>query len=75
MKKANCKKALSTEVNEDILGPYQGSHSDETNRNFGQTRAGIGNFEQTGKVRENYTKYWKTGNFIQMLFVILVIFK
>ena len=53
MKKANCKKALSTEVNEEILGPYQGSHSDETNRNFGQTRAGTGNFEQTGKVREN----------------------
>ena len=42
----------------------QGSHSDWKNlekweRHF-PVREKSGNFEQTGKVRENHTKYWKT---------------
>ena len=39
-----------------------------------------GNFEQTGKVRENHTKYWKTQGiwdkyYLIFLYIILVIFK
>ena len=35
-----------------------------------------GNFEQTGKVRENHTKYWKTEiNCDKYYLIFLVIFK
>ena len=35
-----------------------------------------GNFEQTGKVRENHTKYWKTQGIGDKYYLIfLVIFK
>ena len=38
----------------------------------------LGNFEQTGKVRENHTKYWKTQRISDkyyLLFFTVVIFK
>ena len=35
-----------------------------------------GNFEQTGKVRENHTKYWKNGKISDKYYLMfLVIFK
>ena len=36
----------------------QGSHSGKMGRHF-PVREKSGNFEQTGTVRENHTKYWK----------------
>ena len=59
MKKANCKKALSTEVNEEILGPYQGSHSDETNGisdRLGLEQGIFNRLEKSGKIKGNTGK-------------------
>ena len=54
----------------------QGSHSDwKIGRHF-PVREKSGNFEQTGKVRENPTKYWKIlGISDKYYFLFLVIFK
>ena len=41
----------------------------------GKAFSSQGIFDQTGKVGKNHTKYWKTGNFRQMLFLVTVIFK
>ena len=51
----------------------RGSHSDWKTWKMGRhfpAREKSEEFEQTGKVMENHTKYWKTGNYRPMLFVI-----
>ena len=57
----------------------QGSHSDWKTWKMGRhfpVREKSGNFEQTGKVRENHTKYWKTQGIRNKYYLIFsMIFK
>ena len=49
-----------------MISVIQGSHSGWKTWKMGRhfpVREKSGNFEQTGKVRENHTKYWKTQEF------------
>ena len=58
----SCQYFLVT-VNEEKNIYGQGSHSDWKTWKMGRhfpVREKSGNFEQTGKLRENHTKYWKT---------------
>ena len=55
---------------------HQGPLSDWKTRENGESIFQSGNFEQTGKVRENHTKYWKNiREFQKKLCYFLVIFK
>ena len=59
--------------------PTQTGKPGKMERHF-PVREKSGNFEQTGKVRENHTKYWKTQEIsdkycLIFLYIILVIFK
>ena len=48
----------------------RGLESLEKLENIFQSGKKSGNYEQTGKVREFYPKYWKRGNFSQFLFFL-----
>ena len=65
---------LRTKINH-----QQGSHSDWKTWKMGRhfpVREKSGNFEQTGKVRENHTKYWKNEKISDKYYLIfLVTFK
>ena len=55
--------------------PTQTGKPGKMGRHF-PVREKSGNFEQTGKVRENHTKYWKNENISDKYYLIfLMIFK
>ena len=71
----NTGKLKEFETNVIYRVPTQTGKPGKMGRHF-PVREKSGNFEQTGKVRENHTKYWKTqGIWDKYYLIFLVIFK
>ena len=53
--------------------PGRGSHSDWKNGKAFSSQGRPGNFERTGKVRENHTKYWKTQGISEKCYLLFLV--